>query len=219
MITAITGLHGTGKTWLMVNQFLYPAWKAGSNIMAYNELLFSEDGERVDRFWQLSDLYNAQDCLVGFPELQKLLNSESWRSMPGPFRDLLSEHRHSKINIVGDTQDLMLIDIGFRRHIAEVYHCRTVLRFPANERALPIIQWISVQKKVRKFDKEGTHVLFKKEGRPKNYFISKLWSKKLYNTYEKLKTSRYAIWLTTAKKKTTCHVMNRELRAPRALNG
>lgn len=211
MITAITGLHGTGKTWFLVNKFLYPHWLAGGNVVAFNELLFSPDNERVQRFWQLSDLYGINDATIGFPELQKLLSAESWRSLPGPFRDLLSEHRHSKLNIVGDTQNLMLIDIGLRRHISEVYHCRTVIRLPLDERKLPIIHWIRVQKKIQRFDNSGTHVLFKNVGGEANYFISTLWTKTLYNTYEKLKTAKFCIWVERIKKKWNVKMINREL--------
>lgn len=211
MITAVTGLHGTGKTWFIVNKFAYPHWQAGGNILAYNELLFSPDNERIERFYQLSDLYGANNAMIVFPELQKLLSAESWRSMPGPFRDLLSEHRHDRLNVVGDTQNLMLIDINLRRHIAEVYHCRTILRFPADETQLPLIHWIRVQRKLQRFDNEGTQVLFRPVGSEVNYFISKLWTKTLYNTFEKLKTEKFAIWTEYVKKKWTIRMVNREL--------
>jgi len=119
MISVITGLHGAGKTWFMVNKFLYPHWLAGGHILAYNQLLFSPDNERIIRFYQLSDLYGASEAMIGFPEIQKLLNADSWRSMPAPFRDLLSEHRHSRLNIVGDTQNIMLIDINLRHLLSQ----------------------------------------------------------------------------------------------------
>jgi len=211
MISTITGLHGSGKTWFLVNKFLYPHWLAGGNILSYSDLFFSEKNERIDKFYQLSDLYGARNVLIGFPEIQKLLNADNWRSMPAPFRDLLSEHRHSQINIVGDTQDLMLIDIKLRRHIAEVYHCRTVLRLPQDETVLPIIHWIKVQRKIRRFDNEGIHVLFKPVGGEKNYFISKFWTKKIYDTFEKLKISKFEIFVKLWKKKWVIKQINREL--------
>jgi hypothetical protein len=211
MISAITGLHGAGKTWFMVNKFGYPHWLAGGNILAFNELLFSPNNERIERFYQLSDLYGAKESMILFPELQKLLNADSWRSLPATFRDLLSEHRHSQLNIVGDTQNLMLIDINLRRHISEVYHCRTILRLPWDETKLPIIHWIRVQRKIQRFDNSGTQVLFKPVGNEANYFISKLWTKTLYNTYEKLKTEKFSIWTEYKKKRWTVRMVNREL--------
>lgn len=211
MITAITGMHGTGKTFLMVHEFLHKHWLAGGHVISYNQMLFSPDNERTLRFYQLSDLYGAREAIIGFPELQKLLNADSWRSMPAMFRDLLSEHRHSRLNIVGDTQDLMLIDINFRRHISEVFHCRTVMRFPKNEAVLPIFQWIRVQKKVRRFDTAGSQVFFKDIGSEKNYFISSLWTKKLYDTYEELRPDKFEIWVKQIKGKFMIRMVNREL--------
>jgi len=211
MITAITGLHGSGKTWFMVNKFLYPDWLAGGNIQSFNQLHFSPENERIQRFYQLSDLYAVQNATIGFPELQKLLNAESWHSLPVMFRELLSEHRHSRVNIVGDTQDLMLIDINFRRHISEVYHCRTVLRLPIDETVLPILHWIKVQRKIKRFDNDGNQVLFKPVGNEKSYFISKLWTKTLYDSYENLRTAKFAIFGELVKKKFGIKMINREL--------
>lgn len=211
MITVITGLHGTGKTWFLVNKFLYPHWLAGGHILAYNKLLFSDNNERIIRFNQLSDLYGARQAMIGFPEIQKLLNADSWRSLPAPFRDLLSEHRHSQLNIVGDTQNMMLVDINLRRHVAEVYHCRTIMRLPADETKLPVLHWIKVQRKVQRFDNAGNQVLFKDVGSEKSYFISKLWTKTLYDTYENLAPEKFKIWVNQVKSKFVVRMVNNEL--------
>lgn len=211
MIIVITGLHGCGKTWYMTNHFLYPAWLRGDNILAFNKLLFSAENERITRFYQVSDLYGARNAMIGFPEIQKLLNADCWRSMPAQFRDLLSEHRHQQLNIVGDTQNIMLIDINLRRHISEVHHCRTIFRYPKDESKLPLIHWIRVQRKAQRFDNAGTQVLFKNVGKEKNYFISTLWTKSLYDTYEKLTSEDYEIWTELSKKKFTIRMVSREL--------
>jgi hypothetical protein len=210
MISVITGLHGSGKTWFLVNKFLYPAWLAGGNIVSYNQLNFSDDQERCQRFWQLSDLYKVNNALIGFPEIQKLLNAQSWRSLPPMFADMLSQHRHSQINIIGDTQNLMFIDPNLRRHIAEIYTCRTILRLPADESKLPVIHWISVQKKTREITDNET-IKFVKSGGAKSYFISKFWTKPLYDTYEKTNLSEYILWATKRKNKWTVNLCNRQL--------
>jgi hypothetical protein len=211
MISCIIGLHGSGKTWFMVNKFLYPAWQAGENILSYNQLTFSDDQERVERFWQLSDLYTANNVLIGFPEIQKLLNAQAWRSLPPMFMDLLCQHRHSQINMVGDTQNLAFIDPNLRRHISELFICRSMIRFPVNEKFSPLLHWISVQKKIRVIDEKTDAVKFIKAGRAKWYFISKFWTKNLYNTYEKTNLSKYAIWATLEKGKWTVQIVNRQL--------
>lgn len=211
MITVITGLHGTGKTWFLVNCFLYPAWLKGEKIISYDPLSFSPQNERISRFYQLSDLYTARNAIIGFPEIQRLLSAESWRSLPSPFRDLLSEHRHNQLEIVGDTQNLMLIDVNLRRHVAEVFHCRTIIRIPADERKKPLLHWIAVQKKVQRFDNTGTQVLFRPEGREKNYFISRLWTKKLYDTYQDKNTEKFCVWTDQVKNHFVVRMVNREL--------
>lgn len=211
MITAIIGLHGSGKTWFMVNKFLYPHWKAGGNILTFNQLFFSPENERIERFWQLNDLYTANNVLIGFPELQKLLNAGAWRSLPTMFIDLLCQHRHSQVNIVGDTQDLMQVDIQLRRHIAELFVCQSIFRFPKDETKPAIIHWIKVQKKIRRFDTSNDRVLFKSEGWPKFYFISLLWTKKLYDTFEKSNLSRYLLWALRKDKKWTIKMASRQL--------
>lgn len=211
MISCIIGLHGSGKTWLMVNKFLYPHWKSGGNVISYNQLHFSDDNERISRFWQLSDLYTATNALIGFPEIQKLLNAQAYRSVPAMFMDLLCQHRHSQLNIIGDTQDLMFIDPNLRRHIAELYVCQTMLRWPKDETKFPWLHWIRVQKKVRRFDLKTDRVAFVKEGRAQWYFISRFWTKNLYDTYEKSHLTKFIKWVSKKQKKWTVHLINRQL--------
>lgn len=213
MIRAIVGLHGTGKTYVLVHVFGFPAWKAGRNIISYNQLYFDNTCEpdnqpRIKRFWQQSDLYTASDALILFPEMQKLLND---RFLPPMFLDLVAQHRHSQLDIIGDTQDLMQISLDMRRHIAEIYVCQTILRLPGAESILPFIHWIRVQKKVRRFDTTNNQVLFIKEGRAKWYFISRFWTKKLYDTFEKSQLTKFVCWVSKRKESWIVHLINRRL--------
>lgn len=210
MITCIIGLTGSGKTWFL-SQLLYKRWLAGENIISYNQLYFSDENERINRFWQLSDLYTATNAVIGFPELQKLLNAGAWRSLPPMFMDLICQHRHSQLDIIGDTQELMQIDCQLRRNIHEVYVCQTILRIPKTDKILPWLHWIRIQKKIRKFDAATDRVVFVKEGRAKFYFISRLWTKKLYDTFEKSNLSKYLIWAERKQQKWKVIMANRQL--------
>ena len=194
----------------MVNKFLYPFWKSGGNILSYNQLHFSEDQERVQRFFQLPDLYTAHDVLIGFPELQKLLNASAWRSLPPIFADLLSQHRHSHLNMVGDTQNLMFIDQNLRRHISELYICQTMLRFPANEAIKPLLHWIRVVHKTRVMDEKSDTIRYKKID-SHFYYISRFWTKDLYDTYEKSNLSEYSLWAEQINGKWSVHMVSRQL--------
>ena len=210
MITCIIGLTGSGKTWLLT-RLLYARWLAGEKIISFNELFFSEENERVERFWQLSDLYTAQNAVIGFPELQKLLNASSWRSLPPMFMDLICQHRHSQLDIIGDTQNLGQIDCQLRRNIHELYVCRSILRLPITEKKLPWLHWIRVQRKERVLNADTNIVKFQNIGRAHWYFISRLWTKKLYNTYEKSNLSKYILWATRKKSGWIVHLVNRQL--------
>jgi hypothetical protein len=211
MITCIIGLTGAGKTWFLT-RLLHERWKAGANIISYHKLYFSEKNERIKRFWQLSDLYSASNATIGFPELQKLLNAKNWASLPEIFADaIVSQGRHNQLDLIGDTQGLSQIDVYLRRNIHELYVCRTILRIPINQNKLPLFHWISVEYKTRYFDEKSDDVKFKKNGKRKWYFISRLWTKKLYDTFEKSQLKKFALWVSRKKEKWTVHMINRRL--------
>lgn len=209
MITAVIGLTGSGKTWWLT-ELLYSRWQLGARIVSYHDLYFSEDQERCEKFWQLSDLYTQSDCVIGFPELQKLLNSRNWASLPPMFLDLICQQRHSQIDIIGDTQDLMQIDVSLRRNIHDLYVCRSILRWPRDERILPLIHWISIQHKRRELG-DSDSIKFVKTESPQWHFISRLWTKKKYDTYEKSRLSRYVTWTKRQGKKWITTIANRSL--------
>ena len=211
MITCIIGQTGAGKTWLMT-KLLYKQWKLyNAKIVACYPLYFSDDNAGISKFWQLSDLYKLSNCVIGFDELQKLLNARNWASLPVMFMDIICQHRHSAIDIYGTTQDLAQIDVNLRRNIHELYVCQSIFRFPKNERVRPLIHWIRVCKKVRRFDTATDRVAWERTGRPHWYFISLLWTKKLYDTYAKTRMSKYLTWTIRKEKKWRTIIANRQL--------
>jgi hypothetical protein len=163
------------------------------------------------RFWQLCDLYKLSNCVIGFDELQKLLNAKNWASLPAMFMDLICQHRHSALDIYGTTQDLGQIDIALRRNIHELYVCKSIIRFPKNERVKPFIQLIAVSNKTRNFDTATDRIAWKKVGRTKLYFISRFFTKKLYDTYAKTLLTKYITWSKRKDKKWTTVIANRQL--------
>jgi hypothetical protein len=68
-----------------------------------------------------------------------------------------------------------------------------------------------VQRKIRDMDEKTDRINFKKSGHAANYFISRWWTKTLYDTYEKSNLSKYLIWGTRRQKKWTVHMVNRQL--------
>jgi hypothetical protein len=210
MITCIIGQTGSGKTWLMT-RLLYDQYRYyNAKIVSCYPLHFPEDAQ-TSRFWQLSDLYSLSGCVIGFDELQKLLNAKNWASLPVMFMDLICQHRHSAIDIYGTTQDLAQIDISLRRNIHELFVCQTIVRFPINERVKPFFHWIRVVKKKRRFDVATDRLAWEKVGRAKWYFISRFWTRTLYDTYSKTRLTKYLTWTKRKDKKWTTVIANRQL--------
>ena len=211
MITCIIGLRGAGKTWFLT-WLLYQRWLKGENIISYHKLYFSEENERIKRFWQLSDLYGASNATIGFPELQKLLNAKNWASLPPMFADaIISQGRHNQLDLIGDTQGLGQIDCYLRRNISDLYICRSLLRIPGNEKVLPWFQIISVEYKQRFFDEKIDDVKFKKKGHRRWFFISRFWTKKRYDTFEKSQLTKFLCWVSRKKGKWIVHLINRRM--------
>lgn len=195
-----------------MTRLLYYQWKKNKQkIVACYPLRFSDDQERVQRFWQLCDLYSLNNCIIGFDELQKLLNAKNWASLPPLFADLICQHRHSQLDIYGTTQDLGQIDIALRRNIHELFVCQTMLRFPRAENVKPFFHWIRVQRKIRRFDTATDRIAWEKAGRAKWYFISRFWTKTLYDTYSKTLLTKYLTWTRRKDKKWITTIANRQL--------
>jgi GTPase SAR1 family protein len=222
MITLICGLAGSGKTWLMA-RMLKREWKRGQKdglmICANFPLCFPKNNERVKRFWTLSDTYRLHNGIIALDEAQKLLDARHWASLPTQFADLICQHRHSHLDIYTTTQDLGQIDIQLRRNIHELFTCQTIFRFPRNERVSPLIQWIRVTKQVRRFDVATNYIAWNRSGRVKWYFISYLWTKKLYETYAKTMLSKYLCKTIYKDKKWVTVIANRSLVASGKVRG
>lgn len=211
MITCIIGLNGSGKTWFLT-KLLYEQWKKyNANIIACYPVRFSDDNDRVQRFWQLHDLYGLENGVIGFDEIQKLLNAQNWASLPPLFADLICQHRHAHLDIYGTTQDLGQIDIAMRRNINELYVCETMIRFPKTQRIKPFLHWIRVQKKIRRFDTATDRICWHPIGRRRWYFISRFWTRSFYNTYAKTALTKYLTWTIRKEGKWKTTIANRQL--------
>jgi hypothetical protein len=210
MITLILGLTGAGKTWIMT-RLIKSRWDSGIKIYSNYKLLFDEENKNIERWWCLSDLYKFRNGVIAFDEGQQLLDARNWASLPAMFKDLICQHRHSFLDIYLTTQDIMQIDISVRRNVHELISCQSLLRFPRNDSVPPLFQWIRVQKKVRRFDSASDRVVFIPEGGKKWYFLSRLWTKKLYETYAITQLGKYVSKTIFHKKKWKTIIANRTL--------
>ena len=208
MITVITGLTGSGKTWFM-SRLMLKRWKQGDNIYANLALQFPNENERVTRWFNLSEIYNIKNAVVGIDEGQKLFDARMWPFLPITFAEKIASHRHHFIDIITTTQDFGHIDNKVRDNVHELYNCHSLFRFPKNDRVKPIIQVIRIIRKARSFD-DNTGVRWTKAG-ARLHLISRYWTKDLYNTYANIDLSHFICQIKRDKKKWLITLQSRQL--------
>lgn len=208
MITVITGLTGSGKTWFMA-RLMFREWKRGADIHSNFPLLFPNENERVFRWHALAETYHLKNGVIAIDEGQKLFDARLWPLLPESFKEKISSHRHHFVDIITTTQDLGHIDVYVRRNIHELYRCKSHFRFPKNERVKPIFQLISITKKQRSVD-ETDSIKWQDVAR-RFHVISKFWTKKYYDTYGDIDLNHYICQIKRENKKWRARIFSREV--------
>jgi hypothetical protein len=189
-------------------------YKKGVDVYTNFPIYFPNNNERVFRWNSLSETYHIKNGLIAIDEGQKLFNARLWNLLPLGFREKIEQHRHHFVDIMTSTQDLGQIDIYIRRNIHLVYECKSFFRFPAyDDRHKPIFQIIRTVKKDRNFD--GTNISWTKS-RARLHFISKFWTRELYNTYGNLNLPNFLCHIKREKKRWTGKICSREIFNQRA---
>lgn len=214
MITVITGLTGSGKTWFMTRLALKRR-KLGDTIFANLSFQFPNDNEGVVRWHALSETFNLTHGVICIDEGQKLFDAHSWPFLPMAFAEKIASHRHQGIDILTTTQDFGHIDIRVRSNVHELYHCQTVFRFPKNDRVKPLLQITKITKKQRSFD-DVSGIKWSIVNK-KTYFISKYFTKELYNTYANIDLSHFICHIKRDKKKWLIVLQSRQLSGQRSM--
>jgi len=124
MITVRIGKPGEGKS-LTASMDIREAIKKG--ITVYSNLHLNEESP-LYRYFDTDDwkvVYELQNGQIVFDEGQFILDSRNWESLPVKFRQLLQKGRHEGIDFTVLTQNIMQIDVAYRRliHEAEAVHC------------------------------------------------------------------------------------------------
>lgn len=214
MIVVIDGLAGSGKTWLM-SRLVKKEWRKGNVIYSGFPIWFDEQHTRICRWHNLDETFRLKNGIICVDEGQKLFSADNWRRLPLPFKDLISTHRHYFLDIYTTTQNVRLIDIYIRRNIHEVYTCRSLFRFPHNQRLKPFLQIIKIKHKERIMTEEDRVAW--KVLKTRYHFISRFFTKTYYNTYGELRPPRFVCvgkYLKTATTKQgtwKVRLINREL--------
>lgn len=194
MIYVIDGETGAGKTELMVSM-LYKRWKAGETIAVNFPVFFSPDNERVIRWHQLDEVYTLHNITIGIDEGQKLFDAQKWQSLPSDFKVKIASNRHDHLDIITTTQDFTHIDLRVRSNAHFRYTVRMRLRFPWNERVHPIFQWNTIIEKRRHEDSITNRITWPAVYK-RQRFISRYFTKKLYETFGDISLEKYLCKLT-----------------------
>jgi hypothetical protein len=208
MIVVITGLTGSGKTWLMTRLMLSD-WKNGANIYPNFQLNFPNNNERVERWHNLDETYIIKNGVIAIDEGQKLFDAHRWASLPVSFSEKIAQHRKQFLDIYTTTQDIGHIDLRVRSNIHELFNCQSVFRFPQNDRVKPILQLIKVVRKKRVISINDRLVWEKVN--TKYHFISRFFTKDLYNTYSDVGMNKFLCKIIRDKKNWKIKIYSRDL--------
>jgi hypothetical protein len=208
MIVVITGLTGSGKTWFMTRLMLKD-WKQGADIYANFPLFFPNENERINRWHNLDELYNLTGGVIAIDEGQKLFDARRWGSLPISFSEKIAQHRKHFLDIYTTTQDIGHIDLRIRSNIHELYNCQSIFRWPKNDRVKPILQLIKITKKQRILS-DGDRLQWERKSK-KHFFISRLWTKELYNTYGDIGFEKYICRIKRENNKWKAKIYSRNL--------
>lgn len=189
MIEVIDGEAGSCKTWFQTHRILYPEWKSGQDIFLNYEVFFSKENEGIKRFYQLEEIYHIRKGVLAFDEAQDLFGY--WESMPISFRNLIAHHRHRGLIAVVNTQSFHDLHVEFRRNTHIRYTCRLIFRFPFRENVKPWLLMTSVTRRSKIGTLSDGEPRFEKRGHRRFYFISKFWTKTLYDTHSNIDNTRY----------------------------
>ena len=213
MITVITGPTGSGKTYLM-SRLMYRDWLRGSNVFSNFPLHFNKknviENEGVTRWHNLDELYSLNHGIIAIDEGQKLFDARRWASLPVSFAEKIAQHRKHFLDIYTTTQDLGHIDVRVRSNIHELFNCQSVIRLPVNDRVKPYFQIVRVTKKKRAITADTERITWQKV-KIKYHFISRYWTKELYDTYGDIGFEKYLCKIEYDKKKWTVKIYSRDL--------
>jgi len=123
MITVRIGKPGEGKS-LTASMDIRDALRRG--IPVYSNLHLNETSP-LFRYFRTEDwevIYELQNGQIIFDEGQFILDARRWDALPVAFRQLLQKGRHEGLDFTVLTQNIMQIDVAYRRliHEAEAVH-------------------------------------------------------------------------------------------------
>jgi hypothetical protein len=126
MIICVTGKNGMGKSYWLAQMALWH-YRQGANIFHNFPYLNFDKVKGVKTpgkliYWQnASEWYNAENGIIIADELQMIMNSRKWYSLPEELQYKLQQHRKDGLDIYGASQSVKRVDTVFRELVQKIY--------------------------------------------------------------------------------------------------
>lgn len=190
MIFVIDGNPGCGKS-LYLNMLVNARFAKGQAIALNWDVNYGVGiVERWHEFDEVVDFCAKDDkgAVLGVDEAYKIFDAHRWMSLPLAFSEKLAEHRHDGVDLFTATQNFGDLDLRVRNKTGVWFHIRTIFRFPFAQNVQPIIQLSIVEERRRVIEKQRE---VWRVFNTKKLWISRFFTRKLYNSFENLKQSKY----------------------------
>lgn len=207
MIKLFDGNPGQGKTYMLANQTLMllvrnKKWfekgktktkrKVVTN-MALNEEIQNAFVGYIDYWTDLDQLVTVKEADLIFDDMSTYLDSQRYMDLPVSVKRWLRLHEHYGVDIYGNAQDFLSIDISVRRLVTELNNIKKLIgsRRPSATKPAPKIIWgILVLRTVSEMDIEKERIKRRYIGVPHIEFIKKKVCH-VFDTTQDLNQSEY----------------------------
>jgi hypothetical protein len=210
MIFITDGDPGSGKSvWL--TKIGHLRWKNGQDIYANYNLYFSDTNENINKFIDFHEILQVsggeKGGVIMVDEAYKIFDCRRFMSLPVEFSEKIAEHRHDGLDLMTATQNFSDLDKRVREKCGIWWHCKTIIRLPFRQNVRPFFQWTRVYERVRIVEKDRAVWRVQKKY---NLFISKFWTKKLFDSYANLKLSKFLCRYIIKNQKPKLRIASRE---------
>ena len=134
MIEVVTGIPGSGKSLWTADKILFLLrrnlrwWKKTGQVRyVYSNIKLSEKVENeygnLLQYWDSPDqLVRLRDVDIVWDEIATHLDATQWMNLSLEVKRFLQQHRKRGIDIYGNTQEFVMIDVAMRRLTQKVYY-------------------------------------------------------------------------------------------------
>lgn len=195
MISIITGLDGSGKSYYLTKVLLDKLENTDKQIWVDYPVLVEND--RINYFTEFEQLLDVKNAEIFMDEGYRHLNSRKWNSLPESFQNKIFTHRHDGLNIHASAPTMRTLLIDLRDFVSHLYFTKLVFEIPESMSKVPlkirqnlglfVVREYSIDEQGKPEDKRGiqsTQFIWKKEKVCKSY-DTKLDFEEFYKKHKK----------------------------------